>query len=116
MGVSSIGMCLTMLEMVCYIIFFHHVAHHNNSIAATVLQPSVIKERNNTTAISMLGLFMVWLLKMCYFFLIGLFTTFYEMEWLREYSSVVKDFDFVWIPWIEIMTSAPIRKRNRQAE
>ena len=116
MGVSSAGMCLTMLEMICYIIFFHHVACHNNNIAANVLQPSVIKERNNTTAISVLGLFLVWLVKLCYISSVGLFTTFYEMEWFREYSSLIKDFDFVWIPWIEILTSAPIRGRNRKVE
>jgi hypothetical protein len=61
-----------------------------------------------------LGLFLVWLVKLCYISAVGFFTTFYEIEWLREYSSIIKDFDFVWIPWIEILTSAPIRNHNKR--
>jgi hypothetical protein len=49
--------------MFCYIIFFHYVTYHNNNIAINVLKPSVIKQRNNTNAISMLGLFASWLME-----------------------------------------------------
>ena len=108
--VSSIGIFLTFIEMLCYIVFFHHIMVHNNSIAATVLQPGVIKQRNKTNAISMLGLFATWFIQMCYILGNGLLISLFDAEWLRDYSAFLKDFKFVWIPWIEIVTSAPIKR------
>jgi hypothetical protein len=110
MLIFVIGIFLTVIEMLCYIVFFLHVTAHNNRIAATVLQPCVIKQRNRTNAISMLGLFATWFLQMCYIIGNGLLISLFEEEWIREYSTLLKDFKFVWIPWIEIVTSAPINR------
>ena len=58
----------------------------------------------------MLGLFATWFIQMCYILGNGLLIDLFKMEWLREYSTLLKDFKFVWIPWIEIATSAPIKR------
>ena len=96
--------------MVCYAIFFHYVTYHNNNIAATILQPAVIKQRNNANAISMLGLFASWLMEIWYLFFVGLLASKFEIGFLREVAATLKDFDFTFIPLIQILTSFPIRK------
>jgi hypothetical protein len=48
---SAMGTILTLLEIFSYIIFFHHVTQHNNNIAANILKPSIIKQRNKANAV-----------------------------------------------------------------
>ena len=109
-AVSTVGLFFNVIEMICYAIFFHYLTYHNNNIAVHVLQPSIIKQRNQSNAISMLGLFVTWIIGICYITTVGLVTTLNEAEWLREYASTFKDIDFVWIPWIEILTSVSIKE------
>jgi hypothetical protein len=113
-GVSIIGLLFTIIEMATYIVFFCHIAYHDNRIAINVLQPSVIQKRNSVNAISMVGLFTTWILEIFYISSVGLLTTLYDIEWLREFSSIFKDVDFVLVPWIQILTTAPIRKYIQQ--
>ena len=58
-----IGAVFTLTESSFYFAFFVYLFNHNNNIAATVLQPSVVKHRNRTNAISMLGLFITWIIE-----------------------------------------------------
>ena len=58
----------------------------------------------------MLGLFAIWFIQMCYILGNGILISLFDGEWLRNYSALLKDFKFVWMPWIEIATSAPIKR------
>jgi hypothetical protein len=55
------------------------------------------------------GQFAGWVMEIWYVLLIGLLSGFYNMEKMREFSSLVKDLEFVLIPLVEIYTSLPIR-------
>jgi hypothetical protein len=57
----------------------------------------------------MVGQFAGWVMEIWYVLLIGLLSGFYNMEKMREFSSLVKDLEFVLIPLVEIYTSLPIR-------
>ena len=109
-GISSIGVTFNVIEMFCYAIFFHYVTYHNNFVASAILQQSVIKQRNNTNAISMLGLFISWVMEMWYILIVGLLSTKFEVGYLREVAATLKDFDFILIPFFQIITSVPMRK------
>ena len=41
--IGSLGLVMTLFEILSYIIFFHHIYLHNNNVAANLLQPSVIR-------------------------------------------------------------------------
>jgi len=107
---SGIGVMVIALELSCYIIFFHHIRHHNNTVATAVLSQSVLKQRNRTNAISMLGLFITFILEVCFVILVGIISTVFDQEWFREYPSALKGFDFALVPWIQILTSSPIKQ------
>ena len=74
-----------------------------------VLAPSVIQQRNKTNAVSLTGQFLGWVMEIWYLILVGLLSAFFNMDSVREISSLVKDLEFVLIPFVEISTSAPIR-------
>ena len=101
---------VTAIELSCYIIFFHHIRHHNNTVATAVVSQSVLKQRNRTNAISMLGLFITFFLEVCFIIFVGIITTLFDQEWIREYPSALKDIDFALVPWIQILTSSPIKQ------
>ena len=107
---SIIGIFLTALEWFCYFVLFVHISHHNNSIGRAVLSQSAIKQRNRTNAISMLGLFITWFLEVIYITFVGIVGPMFDQEWFRDYSAAFKDLDFVLIPWIQILTSSPIKR------
>jgi hypothetical protein len=96
--------------MICYVIFFYHVTVHNNSIAAAILQPSVIKQRNRTNAISIIGLFATWTIQIGFILINSIILYFFELEWVREYLALLKDSFFFLLPLTEIVTSAPIKR------
>ena len=58
----------------------------------------------------MLGLFASWVLEIWFIMIVGIFSTKFDMDWLREVSATLKDFDFVWVPMIQILTTPPMRK------
>ena len=108
--IAVLGIIFTLMEMFSYIIFFLHLTNHNMNIAAPILNPSVIKHRNETNAITMLGLFACWLLDVWYLVLAGILAAEFEMDLVKEVSAAFKDFDFVWIPLLQILTSSIMRK------
>ena len=105
-----LGTFLTMTKIVCYIIFFVHLFHHNNTIAIGILTPPIIKQRNRVNAISMFGQFAAWLMDVLYIVLAGLLSFFHDVDKLREIASLLKSFEFLLIPLLEVFTSVPIRK------
>lgn len=108
-GLSALGVTLTLLEIFSYIILFHHISCHNKFVASNVLTPAVIQQRNAANAIGLVGQFAAWVMEVWYLILIGLLSAFYDMDSVREYSSLLKDLEFALIPLVEVWTSAPIR-------
>jgi hypothetical protein len=46
-----------------YIVYFHHIMVHDKNIASKLLQPKVIKQRNQTNAITMSGQVAAWFME-----------------------------------------------------
>ena len=107
--IASLGMVLNMLEVSAYITLFHYLINHNNNIASAILQPSVIKQRNQTNAITMFGQMLAWLMEVWYAFFIGILSAYYDIDTLREVASLLKTLEFFLIPLVEVHTSKPIR-------
>ena len=101
------GIIFTLIEILCYIIIFHHIFHHNTNIAAVVLSEKVIKQRNRTNAISFFGQFVAWIMRFWFLFLFLVTNT-------MALPVVIKNFEFVLIPLVEMYTSAPIRSFRNQ--
>ena len=108
-AIGTLGMVFTFLEISSYLIFFHHLIVHDNSVMENILQTSVIKQRNRANAISMIGQLAAWMMEVWYAFLIGFLSTFFDVDTLREVASLLKNYEFVLIPMIEVYTSASIR-------
>ena len=102
-----IGGVFTLSESLFYVSFFHFLFLHNNNIAASVLHPAVVKHRNRTNAISMLGLFFTWILEIWYLVLVAIWP---KQGSVREVGSLFKMSDFCLIPLVQIITSAPMKK------
>ena len=109
-AIAGAGLMFTIQEILSYAILFHHISYHNNNIAANVLSATVIKQRNRTNAISFVGQFLGWVMEVWYVILVGLLSAVYNMESVREISSLLKDLEFVLIPLVEVYTSFPITK------
>ena len=105
--ISFIGIILTLIEITCYVIIFHHIHHHNNNIGAVVLSEKIIKHRNRTNAISFFGQFLAWVMRIWY--VVIFIFVFHVKISLREIIPMIKNFEFVLIPLVEIYTSAPIK-------
>ena len=110
---------LVLVEFACYAISLWHIFHHDNYVAVKVLSQSVIKQRNRTNAISMVGLFVSWSWQVLQIVLSGFVVTMFDLVWFREYSSLLRTMDFVLIPWIQINTSPPLKqykeKKSKQS-
>ena len=114
--IAGIGTIFTMLELTSYIIFFQYITKHNKNVASTILQPSVIKQRNQANAISMVGQIVSWVMEIWYTMFMGFLPMYFKMETVREVSALLKNFEFVLIPMVEVYTSAPIRKFNLKSK
>ena len=115
-AIAILGTLLTMLELTSYIIFFHYVSKHNKNVASTILQPSVIKQRNQANAISMVGQIVAWVLEIWYTIFMGFLPIYFKLETVREASALLKNIEYVLIPMVEVYTSAPIRKFNLKSK
>ena len=73
-----------------------------------MLKPSVIKQRNRASAVSMYGQLAGWVMEIWYAVILIFFSAFYDADNLREIASLIKDFEFVLIPLVEVQTSYPI--------
>ena len=114
--IAGIGTIFTMLELTSYIIFFQYITKHNKNVASTILQPSVIKQRNQANAISMVGQIVAWVLEIWYTIFMGFLPIYFKLETVREASALLKNIEYVLIPMVEVYTSAPIRKFNLKSK
>jgi hypothetical protein len=71
---------------------------------------SVLKNRNKTNAITMAGQAASWIMEIWYIVIVGVLSTIVQVDILREISVVVKALEFCLIPFVQIYTSAPIRR------
>ena len=108
-ALSSIGALFAMIELICYIAIFHYISHHNKNVASVVLSDKVIKQRNRTNAISFFGQFAAWIMKVWYVIIFGILYAANIGGTVREIIPLIKNFEFVLIPLVEIYTSAPIK-------
>ena len=104
------GILFTLIEFISYVLIFSHIAYHDNRVACNILHPDVIQRRNRSTTISMFGLLLCWLIDVSYISCTGLMFTIYYNERLREFLSLLKMVDYVLVPWIQTLTTPPIRK------
>ena len=108
--ISSVAGCWMLTELCCYLGFFAHIFHHDNNIAIGVVAPSVLKNRNRTNAITMAGQAASWIMEIWYLVIVGILSTIIQVDILREISVVLKALEFCLIPFVQIYTSAPIKK------
>jgi hypothetical protein len=107
---SNIGLAHTMVEIVSYMILYHYIATHNNKNMHQILAQSEIKARNNVNAISLTGLVMGWLMEVWYVIAGGFLGYVLDRNILREVSSMLKFYEFYFIPLVQIHTSAPLKR------
>jgi hypothetical protein len=108
--VGAVGIVLTVIEVLCYVLFFYHIYKHNQTVASQVLEPSIIKKRNKRNAISMTGQLAGWIMEGWHVVLIGFLTPIFDLDSLRNVSSLLKNFEFAFIPLVQIWSSVPIKK------
>ena len=105
-----LGGILTIIELCCYLFYFQYIYHHDNNIAARVVSQTTIRMRNKTNAISMIGQVTSWVMEIWYIVLVGLLSTMFQVDSLREVAVLVKATDHFLIPLVQIFTSAPIKR------
>ena len=107
---AAIGFSFNLVEISSYIILYHFISVHNNQNVNTILEPSVIRIRNRSNAISLTGLFAGWMMEVWYVILLGFLTQILDSTFLREVSTVLKYYEFYLIPLVEIHSSPPIKR------
>jgi len=98
------------MELLCYLIYFWYIYNHDNKVAALVISKNTLKSRNKINAISMVGQVVSWIIKIWYFVLVGLLTAIFPIDLLREVSVLIKASSYFLIPFVQVLTSAPIMR------
>ncbi len=104
------GGILTLVELFCYLAYFQYIYNHDNNVAAAVVSKSTLKTRNKTNAISMVGQVTSWIMEIWYIVLVGLLSTMFQVDLLREISVLIKTTEYFLIPLVHVLTSAPIMR------
>ncbi len=104
------GGILTLVELFCYLAYFQYIYNHDNYVAAAVVSKSTLKTRNKTNAISMVGQITSWVMEIWYIVLVGLLSTMFQVDLLREISVLIKTTEYFLIPLVQVLTSAPIKR------
>ena len=113
---SMVRMCfifggfLTIIELCCYLAYFQYIYHHDNKVAAKVVSQTMIRIRNKTNAISMVGQVTSWIMEIWYIVLVGLLSTMFQVDRLREVAVLIKTTEYFLIPLVHVITSAPIKR------
>ena len=107
---ASLAISLTFVEITCYIVLYMHINLHNNTIASTLLDPSIIRLRNQANSISLTGQVLGWLMEIWYIVLIGFILNVFNPTSLREVAPFFKTFEFFLVPLVQIYTSPSIRR------
>ena len=66
--------------------------------------------RQRVNAISLTGLVATWLMEVWYILFVGFFSIFFRMNFVREVWSIIKYYEFYFIPLVQIHTSPPIKR------
>ena len=107
---SLIGLIFISIELTCYIIIFQHISVHNNTVMSEILDQNIIKKRNQVNAISLTGLFTCWSMLFFHLIVAGFFSYISGNKWNREMSTILRYFEYVLVPYIQIRTSPPIKR------
>ena len=124
-----LGIGLTTIEITSYIVLYYHIScHNNNKTIQQILDKNTIKNRNRTNAISLTGMFLSWAWEVWYLLLVGIVRylksdwlaygyltgiislVINDANWFRELATLIKCYEFYFIPLVQIYTSAPIRR------
>ena len=104
------GGVLTIIELFCYLAYFQYIYYHDNNIAAVIVSEATILSRNKTTAISMVGQIASWFMEIWYIVLVGVLSTMFQVDLLREVSVLIKTSEYFLIPLVQVLTSASIKR------
>ena len=75
-----------------------------------VVSQTMIRIRNKTNAISMVGQVTSWIMEIWYIVLVGLLSTMFQVDRLREVAVLIKTTEYFLIPLVHVITSAPIKR------
>ena len=114
---TVVGAVLNLLEISSYLILIYHVRKKDQNANLTlILEKRVIDNRNRVNAVSLVGLFAGWLMEIWFIVLIVLLYLCFDSIWILQTSSVLKLFEFVLIPYVQVQTSAPIKRFIAQSK
>ena len=103
------GVIVNLIEFSSYIFIFYKMYKHDNLEAILILKPSVIKQRNQTNAVTMTGQVICFFIKIWFSIIVGLLAVPFNAFVMREWAGIIKSVDFALIPLVMILTSAPLR-------
>jgi len=103
------GVTLIFLEIVFYINIYLYVVTMNKNVGSKVLKTSVINERNHKNAITLTGQVATCFIKFWFLSLVSILSYFLDIEFLREVAPIIKHFDVLLVPLVQIYTSPPLK-------
>ena len=106
---SLYGILNHSIEFFCYAVIFYSVFKHDNTEAVRILNPSVIRQRNRTNAICLIGQVLAFVFKLWYLIAIGFLAIPFNAVRVREISGLLKPMDFLVIPLVLILTTTNLR-------
>ena len=68
------------------------------------------RQRNKTNAVTMLGLFLTWLMEFSYFGWIIIFLAVGDFQQSPEIATLIKMSEFTMVPLDKVFTSPPLRR------
>jgi len=98
------------IELYCYSVIFYTIFKHDNTEAIKILNPSVIRQRNQANAICLTGQVLGFVIKLWYMVAIGVLAIGFNAIRVREISGILKSIDFVAIPLVMILSTSTLRK------
>ena len=101
---------LTIIELCCYLTYFQYIYHHDNNVAVMVVSQIIIRIRNKSNAISMMGQVTKWIMEVWYIILVGIFSTMFQVDLMREVSVLIRATEYFLIPLVHVLTSPPIKR------
>ena len=115
LAISYSRICMVVLEVIIYFVFFYHMYRHdNNEMLRRLLDPNVTRHRNRTNAITFVGQF-------CSFSIELVWVILYIMTIPKDNNTkggkliilrfIVRIISFTCIPIIEVITSKILRAR-----
>ena len=97
------------MEICFYIFLYSYLITLNRNIGAKVLKASVILERNQRNAISLTGQVLTCFMEFWNNIIVPILSHFVDIELLREVAPILKHFDIVLVPLVQIYTSPPLK-------